>query len=343
MIDFVCPKCHGDLGKKGGFYVCSKCLKEFPERGGLPSFFDKDVYWGEFKEEKLLHLLDIMKSGDTKAVFDYIEDDLKRTDFIFGKARSDFLYYLPLSKDASVLDIGSGLGIHSFNIAPYVREVYGLDQSVSRIRFSDARKKLQGVSNVHFVHGEVSELPFKNESFDMILMNGVVEWLGNINHHKNPKDDQIEVLTKMHKHLKRDGVLYIGIENRFATAYLTGIDHNGLRWTSYFPRFVASLITRLFKRHSYRTYTYSMYGYRKLITQSGFDVGKTNFYIAYPGYNLPQYIIPFDDIVALRYFIVALARGKGLKGKVVMFFAQSDFVVKIMRHFFFSYLIYAQK
>ncbi len=343
MIQFVCPHCKKNLSVEEKSFACLSCQKNWSTKNNVPSFAEKDIYWGEFEEEKLKNAIAIFDHSNKKDFYNFIERDLGRTDFIFGKARTDFMYYLPLSKDASVLDVGCGLGIHSFNIAPFVGQVYSFDQSVTRVSFCLLRKKIEEITSLHFFHGEVTSLPFKKDSFNIIMMNGVVEWLGNINRHKSPRQDQIFVLKQMFDYLKKDGVLYIGIENRFATAYLHGIDHNGLRFTSFMPRCLASFLTYIYKGHFYRTYTYSIFGYKKLLKESGFDVKKTDFYIAYPGYNLPQYIIPFNDISALRHFFQTMTSQKGLRGLILRYVSQSDFLIKIARHFFFSYLIYTRK
>lgn len=344
MINYSCPKCQTDLNLGISDFKCNICNFKSDLRDGVISFYDKDIYWGEFSEDKLKKALLLASHGNNLDFVNYIDKELNRYDFVFGKQRSDFMYYLPLTSDASILDIGCGLGAHSFNIAPYVKVVFGLDQSLSRVKFCNERKRINNISNVNFFHGEVTNLPFKDSMFNGVVMNGVVEWLGNIDKYPDPRQDQVQVLKKIFNLLKKDGVLYIGIENRISTAYLTGIDHNGLRFTSFLPRFLASIITKILKGHWYRTYTYSISGYKKLLKDSGFEPEKADFYIAYPGYNLPKYIIPFDDIVSLRYFVSNLACGKkGIKSKLLKAISNNDLALKIVRHFFFSYLIFAKK
>ena len=45
----------------------------------------KDIYWGEFSETDLDAVLAFMRKGDLVAAKRYIDDDLGRSDFIFGK------------------------------------------------------------------------------------------------------------------------------------------------------------------------------------------------------------------------------------------------------------------
>ena len=343
MTQYICPKCKNDLEKKENGLYCYHCHINYPIKSSVYSFTEKDEYWGEFSEEKIDILLDKMRSGNYEKAREYI-DQLGRTNFIFGKGRSDFIYYFDLDKEAVGLDTGCGLGVHSFNLAAHVKQVYGFDLSLKRVEFCNLRKKYQKVDNVEFLHSDFKHLPFKDNFFDFIMMNGVVEWLGEINEHKNPRDDQIKVLKKIHSLLKDKGQLYIGIENRIAFSYFKfGRDHNRLRFTSLMPRFLADLITKLIKKHPYRTYTYTRRGYEKLMRDSGFDLNKIEFYLAHPGYNLPQYIIPFDDLETMHFILKNMTKNYGIKGKIVRYLAQYKLFLRIVRHFFYSYLIYARK
>jgi ubiquinone/menaquinone biosynthesis C-methylase UbiE len=315
--------------------------KEKNYKDNVFSLINQDKYWGEFTEFEMDKLLDLASNSTYKEVKNYIDKTLNRSDFIFGLMRSDFLYYLNINDQSTVLDCGCGLGIHTFNAARIAGKVYSFDQSLKRCQFVAYRAQVENFDNVNVFHSDFSNLNFENKMFDFILMNGVVEWLGEINVHKNPRDDQIAVLKKMYEYLKQDGTLYVGIENRMSISYLKGYDHNGLRFTSYFPRFISDFITRIFKKHSYRTYTYTYGGYKKLFKDAGFS--NFDIYIVLPGYNLPKYIVPFDNIPAIRFLLKTISKNKGLKGKVISFIAKYDFGVKLCRHLFFSYLIYAKK
>ena len=309
----------------------------------MKSLIDNDVYWGEFSEKDMDEILLMLSKDKYSEAKEYIDKKLKRTEFIFGRARSDFLYCMDLKKDFVCMDIGCGLGVHTFNLAPYVKEVHALDLSRKRVEFCEYRKKFEGIENVHLYHTDVDHLPFPDETFDVVLMNGVVEWLGERNHNSNPRDDQVEILKKIRSLLKKDGVLYIGIENRFALTYLHNAkDHNRLKYTTFMPRFLADFVTKIFVGKSYRTYTYGISGYKKLLADSGFNLSRTDFFVAHPGYNLPQYLIDYTDISAFRFFIMN-AYGTSKWASVLIPFIKHDWFIKIIRHVFYSYAIFAKK
>jgi len=269
----------------------------------------------------------------------YIKEKLKRENFIFGSVRSDFLYLSNINKESVCLDAGCGLGVHTFNMAKIAKEVHACDLSKKRVEFCEYRKEMENVENVSLYHSDIEHLPFEKEKFDFIVMNGVVEWLGEKNKNKNPREDQIEDLKKVYSILKKGGVLYIGIENRYAATYLHNAkDHNRLRYTTFMPRFLADFVTRKKIGKPYRTYTYGVSGYKKLLKDAGFDVDGASFYVAHPGYNMPKYLIDFEDPSAFSFFF-----GSSDLSRFLKWILKKKTVIKIVRHFFYSYAIFAKK
>lgn len=302
----------------------------------------KDVYWGEFPEEALDKIIEYYRLGQFEVARELIRF-LGREDFIFCPARSDFLYYLPLDKTSKVLDVGCGLGVHSFNAARLAGEVWGCDLSKKRVAFCEVRRKSEGVVNVNFLHSDVENLPFAPDTFDAIILNGVVEWLGEKNKNKDPRQDQLDDLRHLRSLLKPGGTIYIGIENRLAAAYLfSAKDHNSLKYTNFLPRWAANWVSLLKRGKPYRTYTYTKKGYERLLKDAGFD-GAPDFYIAHPGYNLPQFLLPFEDIGALKFILNSMSIDKGTTGRLARFLVKIPLLAGAMRNFFYSYAIFITK
>jgi ubiquinone/menaquinone biosynthesis C-methylase UbiE len=63
------------------------------------------------------------------------------------------------------LDSGTGSGALAFALAPHVREVVGVDL-VSEL-LEQARKRAEQLSNVTFVEGDATKLPFEYGEFDL--------------------------------------------------------------------------------------------------------------------------------------------------------------------------------
>lgn len=68
-------------------------------------------------------------------------------------------------EDERVLDSGSGTGALAFALAPYVREVVGVD--VVPELLDQARTRTERFPNVTFVEGDATKLPFGYGEFDL--------------------------------------------------------------------------------------------------------------------------------------------------------------------------------
>ena len=81
--------------------------------------------------------------------------------------------YLPRNKQLKILCIGCGSGFIPILMALKRHEVIGIDYSCSMI--AEAIDNARSVSaNVHFICSEVDNLPFENESFDVIISKNIV-------------------------------------------------------------------------------------------------------------------------------------------------------------------------
>jgi ubiquinone/menaquinone biosynthesis C-methylase UbiE len=69
------------------------------------------------------------------------------------------------SGDERALDAGTGTGALAFALAPLVREVVGIDLVPQLL--AEARRRGESFSNVEFIEGDVTSLPFERGSFDL--------------------------------------------------------------------------------------------------------------------------------------------------------------------------------
>ena len=77
-----------------------------------------------------------------------------------------------------VLDLGSGAGTDSLLAAQMVgREgsVTGIDMTPEMLAQARSAAAAMGVGNVEFVEGEAERLPFPDETFDVVISNGVID------------------------------------------------------------------------------------------------------------------------------------------------------------------------
>jgi len=74
--------------------------------------------------------------------------------------------------NGTILDLGSGTGYLAIEIAKRAPnlQVYGIDLSRQMVKI--ARRHAKGIDNARFVFGNVSQLPFKDNSIDLVVSTG---------------------------------------------------------------------------------------------------------------------------------------------------------------------------
>ncbi len=226
-------------------------------------------------------------------------------------SRSDISYYLPLEEGSSVLDLGSGWGSYTFPLSRRVKTIVAADSCLESLKFIDLRARQENITNILPVHMDPMDygrIPFNDNVFDAVIMNGVLEWVGSYSKKGNPRKMQQKCLSEASRVLKRGGKLVIGMENRFGFKYVLGApdDHliyyshdKKISYTTILPRVIANIITKMRLGVSYRTYTHSMNGHIKMLRSSGFD--KIEFYYPEDGYRaVNTRIIPIPSLSAER-------------------------------------------
>lgn len=83
-----------------------------------------------------------------------------------------------LTRGERVLDLGSGAGTDSLVAAQMVGpkgSVTGIDMTPEMLAKARSAAGEIGADHVQFVEGEVERLPFADESFDVVISNGVID------------------------------------------------------------------------------------------------------------------------------------------------------------------------
>jgi len=83
-----------------------------------------------------------------------------------------------LAPGERVLDLGSGAGTDSLIAAQMVGpegRVTGIDMTPAILAKARAAAAEMGATNVEFIEGEAERLPFTDESFDVVISNGVID------------------------------------------------------------------------------------------------------------------------------------------------------------------------
>jgi SAM-dependent methyltransferase len=214
----------------------------------------------------------------------------------------------------------------------------------------DVRRKQDHVENIQSVCANAVELPFAENTFDLVILNGVLEWTGLADPNENPLVLHKKIIKKIHHILKPGGKLYIGIENRFGIDCLMGVKdpHSGLRFVTVLPRWLADIYSKSKRGHRYSEITHSYWGMKKLLRTSGFK--RTEFFIPLPNYRYFAYFIPFNNNQGLRFCVnhFMKARMNEASGKIQLFFLLVRILVVFKLYFLLksfspSFSLLAQK
>ena len=107
-----------------------------------------------------------------------------------------------LAPGERVLDLGSGAGTDSLIAAQMVGpegRVTGIDMTPQMLAKARAAAAEMGLAHVEFVEGEAERLPFADESFDVVISNGVIDLV----------PDKDAVFAELHRVLTVGGRLQI--------------------------------------------------------------------------------------------------------------------------------------
>ena len=221
-------------------------------------------------------------------------------DFAMSESRAGFKFLLDKFETGSVLECRCGLGTITTSLARNFATVYATDLSMENVQFTRIRTRQQNLSKVTlFYSGGAPHIPLVDKSLDVIVANGVLEWIPE-DHSGEPRSAQLEFLRELRRVLKNDGILFLGVENRFGYGYLMGRkeDHTGLRLAAPIPRIISNVYSRAIRGKPYGTYTHSRSGYQSLLKSAGFPA--VDFWGLVPDYLQIQKVVRLSDKNMIR-------------------------------------------
>ncbi len=92
------------------------------------------------------------------------------------------------------LDVGCGAGLSTVALCEISNDVTGLDGSEEMIKVANNNNN----NNIEYILSNAEELPFENDSFDMITVSGSINWI-----------DRSKFLPEALRVLKKDGWLIV--------------------------------------------------------------------------------------------------------------------------------------
>jgi len=160
-----------------------------------------------------------------------------------------------ITEGSSVLEVAPGPGYLSINLAKLGNyKVTGMDISKTFVEIEKANAEEAGV-NAEFVHGDASDMPFDNETFDFIICTAAFK------NFTKP----IKALNEMHRVLKPQGKALIIDLRRDASreAINKGVDDMGLNW-------INTLFTKFTFRFGLLRSAYTIDEMKELVSHTNF-------------------------------------------------------------------------
>lgn len=228
-----------------------------------------------------------------------IEEDVYCSGLERGHRMVDFIQQSVRSLEQStVLDLGCLYGGISMAFAKHSKRVFSIDTSWGTVLLARNRAIERNCQNVFFSCASLPYLGLADNSADLVILNGVLEWVPAHNANNQPHEVQKLSLEEIQRVLRPGGILYLAIENRFFPGHLVRDPHTRMPLTCALPRWAANWISKRLKRKPYHSYIYSWMGYRRILSKAGCN--EIKFYLPIFDYRFPRAIVAADDRDALR-------------------------------------------
>ncbi|PIQ82337.1 MAG: hypothetical protein COV76_04215 [Candidatus Omnitrophica bacterium CG11_big_fil_rev_8_21_14_0_20_64_10] len=312
-----CPDCGGSFS--GTPLRCGTCDSNWVVRREIPILTRNPVYWDELTPPQTAALLEAVRFPDWLEQIHRFSRLWNRPgilNLISNPTQIAWAIHLPPDLESPrVLDLGCGWGTLTAGWAARGARVTAMDLCYERVLFARERARAMGLGDqVEAVcGGNEKRLPFPDGSFDLVMLSGVLEWVG-LAGTRYPRQIQLDFLREILRILRPGGSLYVGVENRFSVDAFKGVPdpHAKMRYVSVLPYALADRLSRWRRRRSYRSLTHSPNGYRRLFRQAGFV--ESRLYWPSPSYHEIRQLIPADQPAMFRHRIQqrrnGAARGK---------------------------------
>lgn len=266
LPDFCCPKCKGSLNRTEGEYRCLTCAKKYPVVLGIPDFrifpdpyidYEDDYEKGEYLFERY-HRLDF--EGLVRLYWEITpgvsreraERFMRRTFSLVDKSAECLRELEALIAErrrgpfGSVLEIGCGTGAFLLAAKQKYDHVIGVDIAFRWLIIARKRLEEAGI-NLPLVCCCAEYMPFRDQSFDCILADRVIEHV----------KDQEAVLMECHRVSTRDATLFLATPNRLSITSephvcLFGVGLLPRRWMKGYVRLIRGIAYEHIKLLSFR-------------------------------------------------------------------------------------------
>lgn len=108
-----------------------------------------------------------------------------------------------------VLEVGCGMGSHAWRFAKFAKEFYAIDLSIKSVQLTRKRFSFHGFGAGGILEADAENLPFRDDSFDLVFSNGVI--------HHSPNTQR--AVDEIYRVLKPTGKTIVMIYNKSSIFY----------------------------------------------------------------------------------------------------------------------------
>jgi ubiquinone/menaquinone biosynthesis C-methylase UbiE len=149
-----------------------------------------------------------------------------------------------------ILEIGAGSGIISYHVIQASNDVISIDISANLFRNTFFPE-----NKIQFLLANGISMPFKDETFDIVICNQVIEHI--------PRHNQPSLVNEIFRVLGKDGLVYMATPNKFWPIE----PHTKLPLISYFPKKISDIYLNYAKGTKYfNVYLLDYYRLRKILS-----------------------------------------------------------------------------
>jgi SAM-dependent methyltransferase len=200
-----CPACGGSLNAGGDAVACAACERTYDHDDGIWQLF-----WPHtpFKGD----VTDVVKAFYEETPFPHYEPD-ETVGSLSRKARRGIYARLlgeQMPNDSRVLEIGCGTGQLTNFLGMGRRSVFGTDLCMNSLRLAEGFRRRHGLARVRFLQMNLFRPAFAQESFDVVLCNGVL-------HHTSEPRQGFATIARL---VKPGGHIVIGLYNTYGRLLL---------------------------------------------------------------------------------------------------------------------------
>ena len=188
----ACPDCRGDISYKSDRLMCNKCGREYKLIDGIPCLLPSNFIFSKKLRAENNHYKE--KKSFKKGHY-----------FAHKQARlpiEDALVNLGCTKASAILNVGIGTGVEIEFIERVSKNIVGVDISLEALKIFMAKFKYP------VFRADVLTLPFRDESFDCLIISGLI-------HHLAGYNDLRKYMREFKRVLVRGGVIVVVEPNIF--------------------------------------------------------------------------------------------------------------------------------